>query len=206
MSILFQANQVYLRDHWTPKSYCKRCRTKLKPWHLYQKSSSTVIQSPEEAFHITHSWQSSGLTRWLDTRKFTLICASIRITIIGWKGFWWTLSAPWRSVLWELLQPYFLHFLGFGHCLNICFSLRHEKHSFATATTFARWVGNFSLNTLHSQMRWWPLHTMKRGVGGLADVEAGLWMPLVCVLAAKVLEANLVLSTELLLSSVLAFD
>ena len=84
--MLYRANQVYLQDHWTPKSYCKRYSTKLRPWYLYQKSSSNVIELP---FHITHRWQSSSLTRWLDTRKFTLICASIRITIVGWRGFWW---------------------------------------------------------------------------------------------------------------------
>ena len=55
-------------------------------------------------------------------------------------------------------------------------------------------------------MRWLPLHTMQRGVGGVADVEAGLCVPLDWVLAAKVLEATLVFTTELLLSSVLAFD
>ena len=48
----------------------------------------------------------------------------------------------------------------------------HEKHSFASATTFAHSVGDFSLNTLHSQMRWLPLHTRQRGVGGVVDVEA----------------------------------
>ena len=62
------------------------------------------------------------------------------------------------------------------------------------------------LNTLHSQMRWLPLHTMQRGVEGVADVEAGLCVPLDGVLAAKVLEATLVFTTELVLSSVLAFD
>ena len=55
-------------------------------------------------------------------------------------------------------------------------------------------------------MRWLPLHTMQRGVGGVANVEAGLCVPLDCVLAAKVLEATLVFTTELVLSSVLAFD
>ena len=66
-------------------------------------------------------------------------------------------------------------------------------------------IGKFSLNNLHSQMRWLPLHTMQRGIGGVADVEASLWLPLVCVLAAKVLEATLALTTELLLTSVLGF-
>ena len=41
---------------------------------------------------------------------------------------------------------------------------------------------------------------MQRGVGGVADVEAGLCVPLVCVLAAKVLDATLVLTTESVLS------
>ena len=55
-------------------------------------------------------------------------------------------------------------------------------------------------------MRWLPLHTMQRGVGGVADVEveAGLCVPLDCVLAAKVLEATLLFTTELVLTSVLA--
>ena len=47
---------------------------------------------------------------------------------------------------------------------------------------------------------------MQRGVRGVADAEVGLRVPLICVLAAKVREATLVLTTELLLSSVLAFD
>ena len=47
---------------------------------------------------------------------------------------------------------------------------------------------------------------MHRGVGGVTDIEAGLRVPLVCVLAAKVLEATFVLTTELVLSPVLAFD
>ena len=55
-------------------------------------------------------------------------------------------------------------------------------------------------------MRWLLLRTMQRGVGGVADVEAGLFVPLDCVLAAKVLEATLVFTTELVLSSVLCFD
>ena len=55
-------------------------------------------------------------------------------------------------------------------------------------------------------MRWLSLHTKQQGVGGVADVEAGLFVPLHCVLAAKVLEATLVFATELVLSSVLAFD
>ena len=55
-------------------------------------------------------------------------------------------------------------------------------------------------------MRWLPLHTMQRGVRGVADVKAGLCVPLVCVLAAKVFEATLVFITGLLLSSALAFD
>ena len=49
------------------------------------------------------------------------------------------------------------------------------------------------------------LYTMQRGIGGVANVVV-LWVPLVCVLAARVLEATLVLTTELVLSSVLAFD
>ena len=54
-------------------------------------------------------------------------------------------------------------------------------------------------------MRWLPLHTMQRGVGGVADVEVDLCVPLDCVLAAKVLEATLVFTTELVLSSIPAF-
>ena len=49
-------------------------------------------------------------------------------------------------------------------------------------------------------MRWLPLHTMQRGVGGVVDVEAGLCVPLDCVIAAKILEAFLVFTTELVLS------
>ena len=55
-------------------------------------------------------------------------------------------------------------------------------------------------------MRWLPLHTMQPGVGGVADVEAGLCVPLYCVIAAKVHETTLVFTTELVLSSILAFD
>ena len=55
-------------------------------------------------------------------------------------------------------------------------------------------------------MRWLLLHTMQRGVGGVADVEAGLCVPLDWVLAAKVLEATLDFTTELVLCSVLACD
>ena len=47
---------------------------------------------------------------------------------------------------------------------------------------------------------------MQRGFGGVADVEASLCVPLDYVLAAKVLEATLVLTTELVLSSVLVVD
>ena len=55
-------------------------------------------------------------------------------------------------------------------------------------------------------MRWLPLQTMQPGVGGVADVGAGLCVPLFFVIAAKVLEATLVFTTELVLSSILAFD
>ena len=47
---------------------------------------------------------------------------------------------------------------------------------------------------------------MQRGVGDVADVEAGLCVPIHCVLAAKVLVATLLFTTELVLSSVVAFD
>ena len=53
-------------------------------------------------------------------------------------------------------------------------------------------------------MRW--LQQMQQWIQGDADVEAGLWVSLVCVLAAKALGATLVLTTELVFSSVLAFD
>ena len=55
-------------------------------------------------------------------------------------------------------------------------------------------------------MRWLPFYTMQRGVGGVADVEAGLCVPLDCVLAANILEATLVFTTELVLSSGLGFE
>ena len=45
--MLYREHQVYLQDYWTPKSYCKRYRKKLKLCYRYKKSSSTVIQSPQ---------------------------------------------------------------------------------------------------------------------------------------------------------------
>ena len=56
-------------------------------------------------------------------------------------------------------------------------------------------------------MPWFPLHTMQQVEGDAVAVAAGLYVLFRCVLAAKVLEAFLVLVTELvelMLSSVLA--
>ena len=100
-----------------------------------------------------------------------------------------TLSAPWSKVLWELLQPSFLHLRGLGHCLNMCLSRRQEKHSFASATTLALCVGVFSLKTRHSHNRWLPLHTMQLEIDVDGDLCCGLGLLFCCVFAANAFEA-----------------
>ena len=65
-------------------------------------------------------------------------------------------------------------------------------------------MGDFSLNTRHSQLR--CIFTDNAASGGeVVAVEAGLYVLFCCVLAADVLEATLVLVTELVLSSFFAF-
>ena len=85
-------------------------------------------------------------------------------------------------------------------------SIKKEKLSSASATTFARWMVDFSLSTQHSHMSWLTLQTIKRDSRGIGDVKAGLWVPLYCVLPANVFEATFFMTIALLLSSVLAFD
>ena len=68
---------------------------------------------------------------------------------------------PWSRTLWNLPHSGWEHFSHFGQSLAGCLPLMHEKHILLSATTFARWVGVFSLNTAHFYSGCFPLHTIQ---------------------------------------------
>ena len=109
-------------------------------------------------------------------------------------------------MLWELLQPSFLHLRGILHHLNICLSRKQEKQSFALAATLALCASVFSAKTLHSHSRWLPVRTMQQEIGGDEELCCGLTLLLCCVFAANAFEATFDLVTELLVCSVLALN
>ena len=63
--------------------------------------------------------------------------------------------------MWDLLHPGCEHLSPFGQSLAGCLPLVQEKHILLSATTFARWVGVFSLNTAHFHSGCFPLHTIQ---------------------------------------------
>ena len=105
-------------------------------------------------------------------------------------------------MLWELLQPYFLHLRGLGHCLIIRLPRMQEKQSFPLATNLDLCVGIVSFKTLHSHSRWVLLHTMQLGID-VDDFCCKFWWLFCCVFAAKTFNATFVLGTALMKSSVL---
>ena len=115
-----------------------------------------------------------------------------------------TLSVPLSKVLWELLQPSFLHLGGLGLCLNMCLSRKQEKQSFASATTLARCMGVFSLKARHSHSRWLPLYTIQLEIVVDGELCCGLRLLLCCIFAANAFDATFDFVTGLMVSSVLA--
>ena len=91
-----------------------------------------------------------------------------------------------------------------GTYLNMRLSRKHEKQSFASATTLALCVGVFSLKRRHSNNPWLPLHTMQLEIDVDGDLCCDLKLLFCCVFAANAFEATFDLVTELLVSSVLA--
>ena len=102
-----------------------------------------------------------------------------------------------NKVLWELLQPSFLHLRGREHSLSMSLSLKEEKQSFASTTTLACCVGDFSLYTRHFHSRRLPMHAIQLAIK-VDDFDCYFWSLLCCVFAANAFVATFVLVTWLM--------
>ena len=144
---------------------------------------------------------------WLPTRMFKKTSSSIRIkVVVGWRGFLLInrLSSKKNCVMWAVATIY-SEPPGIWPLEKHMFSLKHEKHNFASVNTFACCVGvfpqtldNFRGNDSHyrhgNEPRW-MLFRLK-----LVYVWTFHF-----VLTANVFEATPFLITELVLFSVFAF-
>ena len=145
---------------------------KIKLWYIYPNSSSTAIRSSERGFSLY--WHKTLHRSYsMITQKFTMSCVSVMIFVVFRGVFRWTNNFNFgrRSVMGAAATIFPQFSWDFGTAGS---SLEHENYSIRSATTLIRWKGDFSLNTWHFLMRWFPLQSMQRVEGDAPASTAGL--------------------------------